>query len=335
MSSGPKPGSARPSSSTSTLRRDDVDLLAAVDDRRADGVAERPIEQAELLERRTQRQLGEALVEQRAKDERLRAGELGGHPLDPGARDRCHVDGEAPGVEPGEDPTELADRAAANAERCVAAGAADGALEPADLLLGHLDRVEALPADPDPRAAELAERVTRSREELGMLLGQEAGAVFAAVLLVAQHREDDIAAGPQLPARRTQEGVDEHRDAALHVERAAAPEPAVDELAAERRSRPLLAGRRDDVDVPVQQQRRRIAGSGHARDQVGPGIVARDDARLDTGALEQLLYVRDARALVAGRVRGVEPEQVAEKLDDVRHSSFSALSTRSTSAALL
>jgi hypothetical protein len=51
--------------------------------------------------------------------------------------------------------------------------------------------------------------------------------------------------------------VHEHRDAALHVERAAAPHEAVLDPRLEGRVRPPLPGGRDDVHVALQQERRR------------------------------------------------------------------------------
>jgi len=137
------------------------------------------------------------------------------------------------------------------------------------------------------------------------------------------------------PRAARQERVDEHRDAALHVERAAAPDDAVDELGAERRVRPLLPCGLDDVDVAVEQERRRVTGAGDACDEVRARVVAREDARLDAGVVEQLPHVGDARAFVAGRIRRVEPDQVAQELDDVAQSSPSASRSRSTSAAVL
>jgi hypothetical protein len=55
--------------------------------------------------------------------------------------------------------------------------------------------------------------------------------------------------------RGAQERGHHHRDAAFHVERAASPDPPVDELAAERLARPILSGRRHDVHVTLQQER--------------------------------------------------------------------------------
>ncbi len=217
----------------------------------------------------------------------------------------------------------------------MAARPAHAAAQPADLLLRHLDRIKAAATDSLRCAAELADRVLHALEQLGMFVREEAGAEVAAVLLVAEDGENDVATWLDLGARGAQERVDHHRDAALHVERAAAPEPAVHQLASERRMRPLLARGRDDVDVPVQEERRRLARAAHARDEIRPRVVLRDDARLDAGFLEQAPHVCDARALVPGRIRRVEADEIAEKVDDVHYIASSARTRRSTSAAVL
>ncbi len=261
-----------------------------------------------------------------------------GHSLDPRLRGRRDVDRELAPVELREDHAELAHGAAADADGGVAAGSAHDAAQPADLLLGHLDRVEAPAAEVDGGAAELAERVADPLELLRMLLDEKSRPEVAAVLLVAQHREHEVAGRRPLRVR-ADERVHEHGDAGLHVERTATPDHPVVDVRGERRMRPLLAGGGDHVDVSVEQQRRRLAAAGDAGDQVRPAVRAREDARVDPGAGEQTAHVLDARGLVPWRVRRVEPDQLAQQLDDVRrlgaHSSSSAASSRSTSAAVL
>ena len=105
-------------------------------------------------------------------------------------------------------------------------------------------------------------------EELGPLLDEPARAVLAAGLLVGDRREDDVA--PQLRARAAQREHHRqlHGDHVLHVDRAAAPDHAVDEIAAERVARPGLRVDGDDVDVAEQDERRLGGGAagGEARD---------------------------------------------------------------------
>ncbi len=62
------------------------------------------------------------------------------------------------------------------------------------------------------------------REQLRVLLDEEARAEVAAGLLVREHDEHEIAGELDALPLRTHEGADEHRDAGLHVERAAAPD---------------------------------------------------------------------------------------------------------------
>ncbi len=246
-------------------------------------------------------------------------GQLGRHALEPRARHGRDVHRQAALVERLQDLAELRERATADADRAVPARPADASAQPADLLLGHLDRIEALAAEVHRCAAELTERVPHAVEQVGVLLDEVLRTEVAAVLLVAQHREDQVATRLQLAAGGAEERIDEHRDASLHVQRAPSPDDTVDELGGERRVRPILAGGLHDVDVAVEQERRSVTGALDPCDEVRAAVVLRDDARLDTGVVEQPLDVRDARAFVAGRVRGVEPEQIAEELDDVAH----------------
>src|SRR6266540_387463 len=143
---------------------------------------------------------------------------------------------------------------ASRATRCVA-GSADCRLHPADLLLGDLDRIEALARDFVGEPAELAERVAHAVEEMRMLLDEESRAEVTARLLVAEDGEDQVAARAEPFRLGAQERRHEHGDAALHVERPAAPDVAVHQLATERWVLPPLVGRRDDVNVAVEEKR--------------------------------------------------------------------------------
>src|SRR4029077_15405217 len=103
-------------------------------------------------------------------------------------------------------------------------------LEPADLLLAELDRVEALACDLLGDPARLSERMPDAGEELGMLLDEELRAVVAAVLLVTEDDEDHVSRQLELAPCRPQERRDVHRDGALHLERAASPDLAVHQV---------------------------------------------------------------------------------------------------------
>ncbi len=260
--------------------------------------------------------------------------QLGGDRLDRLAHDGRHVHGHPLAVEVGEEAAEPGDGAAAVDHRAVAAGPSNRRLQPADLLLGHLDRIEALAAHLEREAAELAERVAHAREQLRVLLDEVARAEVAAGLLVGEDDEHEVAGELGALPLRAHEGADEHRDARLHVERAAAPDVAVLEPALERRVRPVLAGGRDDVDVPLEQERRRVA-AGEAADEVRPAGLLLVELRLAARVLELRAEELDARRFVAGRVRRVEPDQLLQELRRAQHSSSSAVSSRSTSSSVL
>ena len=316
------------------LARDDVDLLAAADDRRVDGVSEHRLRRRGPFADQPQRRIGEPRLQQRAHHGRLFARQLGGDPLDELAHDRRHVHRCPLPVEVAQELAEARNRFAAVDERAVTTRPADRRLQPADLLLDDLDRIEALPADQDARAAELAEPVADAGEELGMLFGEEARALVAAVFLVGEDDEYEVAGQRDVLPLRPQERVHEHRDAALHVERAAAPDVPVDEPALERRVRPALPARGDDVDVALEEQRRRVAAL-EPGDEVRPARHPLEGLRLAARLLEQAADELDALGLVAGRIRRVEADQRLRKLDDVHASSPSAASSRSTSAGVL
>ena len=148
-----------------------------------------------------------------------------------------------------------------------------------------------------------------------MLFDEELRAEVAAVLLVAQHHEDDVTARFELPAGGPQERRHVHCDCALHVDRPPAPDLAVHELAAEGRMRPLLSRCRDHVDVALQQERLGASLAPQPGDEVRPGRVFRIELGRDAGVLEEPTDELDARRLVAGRIRCVEPDEVLEKLD--------------------
>ncbi len=128
------------------LARHDVDLLAAANDRRVDGVAQHRLELPGPRAEQAQRLVGQAWLQQRAQDHRLVPRQLGGDPLDRLAHDGRHVHGHPLAVEVGEEAAEPGDGTAAVDHRAVPAGPPNRRLQPADLLLGHLDRIEALAA---------------------------------------------------------------------------------------------------------------------------------------------------------------------------------------------
>src|SRR2546422_4279596 len=196
---------------------------------------------------------------------------MSGDRLDHLADDRSDMDRQPLAIQVVQHPREPGHRAVAVDHGAVAARAADGRFQPADLLLAELDRIEALPCDDLGDTSGLAERVADALEELGVFLDEELRTEIASVLLVAEHDENHVAGKLQLSLSRAYEGRDEHRDRAFHVDGAATPDLPVDEISSEWRSLPLLAGSRDHVDVALQQERWADAGTLQAGAQVRPG----------------------------------------------------------------
>ncbi len=135
-----------------------------------------------------------------------------------------------------------------------------------------------------PLAGALVDR--HRRPDVGPLLEQPTHAdVGAAVLLVGDREEPQVAAGPEaLPGQRRHRDRP-GRDLVLHVDGAAAPQPAVVvEHRLERRVGPLLAVDRHHVGVADEGQRRCVrVGAGDPCHQVGarraPGPPARPRCR--------------------------------------------------------
>ena len=71
------------------------------------------------------------------------------------------------------------------------------------------------------------------RDQVGVVLGQPPGAVGAAGLLVGDGEEDEVAAGPEARRGQMRHRHGHRRGEVQHVDRAATPDLAVDELAAE------------------------------------------------------------------------------------------------------
>ena len=105
------------------------------------------------------------------------------------------------------------------------------------------------------------------------------------------------------------------RDLGLHVERAAAPQVAVGEVARPRVVLPLGRVGEHRVDVAEVDERRPVAvGAASVATRFGRALVAASSSRLETGSLEVAGEVLDRGALVAGRIDGVEAH---EALQDV------------------
>ena len=134
-------------------------------------------------------------------------------------------------------------------------------------------------------------------------------------LLVGRGDEDEVAVVTPALARERGERDGARGDLALHVERAAAPDEAVAELAAERVGAPLARVGGHDVGVREQRERRAAAGAAQARDEVRPLGHLRVQLALDARVLEEVAEQLRRRGLVAGRVRRVDADQLPQELD--------------------
>ena len=161
-------------------------------------------------------------------------------------------------------------------------------------------------------------------------LAQPLGAEARADLLVGGRSEDEIAGG--LEAFTGERG---HRDCArgdlaLHVERAASPDLAVSQLAAERVRRPLRRIRQYHVGVREKQQAGTVASTGQASNEVRALWNARVELALGAALLEIHAEQLRGSGFVPRRVRRVHTDELLEKLGDLvadgdgRHQSSSS-----------
>ena len=190
------------------------------------------------------------------------------HPLELEPDRRRDVHRQPRLIESREHLSEPGHRAASHRDRAVAARPSQAQDHLAATLFGDHDRIERAAAQMLSLAAALPDRVLDSSEQVGVLVDQPAGPEHPARFLVREQGQDQIPRGAVFGS--AQRRVDHHRHAALHVERAATPHVAADDLRGERRMGPGLPDSRHHVDVALQQQRRSLALSLHARDQVGP-----------------------------------------------------------------
>ena len=136
-----------------------------------------------------------------------------------------------------------------------------------------------------------------------------------AILLVGLRDEDDVTAGAEPAAGQGGHRHRPRRGLVLHVRRAAPPQEAVVvQVARERGVPPVLRSGRHDVGVPDQRHRRALARPRDAGDQVRPVGVAGDQLAGHAVRLEVALEQRRRRRLAAGRIRRVDPQQVAQEL---------------------
>ncbi len=203
--------------------------------------------------------------------------------------------------------------------RCAAAG---DETDPHERLLADLQQVGAPIADRDRVAADLADRLRRAREPLGLVLDDERRALDAAVLLVGEERQDEVALGLLPRAQDLGDRRQDHGVHVLHVDRAAAPQHPVADLACEGIDAPVLGDRGDDVEVPVQDECGLVAvAPGHPGHHVGATRDRLVELGLETECREvgADVFGRFAlpRSTAAAVVRRVEPDEIASDRDDL------------------
>ena len=180
-------------------------------------------------------------------------------------------------------------------------------------LLRAADPVEAALAVGHHGAAALVEQPVHARR-VGALLREPLGAEPAAGLLVDDGDDLQLSArGPPALAREVRRGHRLGRGLGLHVDRAAAPQRAVVDLAGPRVVAPVGRIGEHRVDVREVAEHRALRLAPQSRDEVRAlGILGAEQLALEPGVLEIALQPLLARALVAGRIDGVEADQPRE-----------------------
>ena len=163
--------------------------------------------------------------------------------------------------------------------------------EPEDFLLAERERVEAPAAELDRDPAALVDDEVAADQRRGAPR-RAIGRLAPRPLLVGGRHHQQLAARRAPTARgRAHRGGELGRDLALHVERAAAPDLAVVELAAQRAAAPLLGVGGHGVDVTEQAQGRARRRPAQPRDEVGA---------LGLGGRQLAVEARLARAFARG-----------------------------------
>ena len=194
--------------------------------------------------------------------------------------------------------------------------------QPGHPLLRGLQQVEALAREGQAEAADLADRLGDPLEQLRVLVHQEARAPGAAGLLIRGKGEHDVAGRLALLAQALADDRQHHRVHVLHVDRAAAPDAVVGDLAGEGVDLPVFGVGRDDVEMTVDEQSGPVpVFAFEACDHAGALGMRLQDRGLQAGLGEPGGYVFGglplARARMVPWVRGVDPDQVAADVDDL------------------
>ncbi len=168
--------------------------------------------------------------------------------------------------------------------------------------------------------AGLADGFRTALEQAGVVVGEEAGAVHRARLLVGGERDDEVAPGAYARAHPVADDGEDHRVHVLHVDGAAPPDHAVAHLAGERVHAPVVRPRGDDVEMTVDEQ----GGGGgvgarEARDDVGAPRGALQERRFEAGVGElcrRVLGGGPLTAVAAAPVGGVDTDELGGEPDD-------------------
>ena len=204
----------------------------------------------------------------------------------------------------------------------VARGAPHPQLHPAAALLRHDHRELDARGARDRDAAALGDDVV-GPHRIGLVVHEVPGAERPERLLVGHRQVHERALGAEPAAGEVLRGHGHRRREVEHVDGAAAPHLAVDELAAERVVAPSIRVRGHDVRVTHQQQRRRVGiGALDARDEAGATgrrlVALEGEARTFEVRREQVraahLLPRLPRAVVHARVADEVLQEVGDLL---------------------
>ena len=146
-------------------------------------------------------------------------------------------------------------------------------------LLRRRAKVDRGGAEKEPVAAAFVDRVV-APGRVRMLLDEPAETVSRPHFLVRDDDEHEVACQRHPLTRDRCERDRARRDLVLHVERAATPDLAVDEVSRPRIALPLRRIGEHRVRVGEEPERRTVAASD-ARDEVGPVRLPREQLALD------------------------------------------------------
>ena len=287
-------------------RRDDVDLRRGLDPRRRERDAEQRLD-----EHREARVAGAQALERRGRIAVGRDAE----PLEQGARALGEVELRLALGHPRQQRRHLQQRVDADLrDRGVAGDAVGRHAKAKDALLGDADAVVALAVVREVRAAALVEQVVAAHL-VGVVLADPHRAELAADLLVDDHDDEQVALR-RAPARARERQRGGHLGGGLrlHVQRAAAPDEAVGEVARPRVVRPVRRRREHGVDVRQQAQHGPVGVAAQARDEVRPLGLGAEQVDLEAGLAQIRGEALLQDALVAWRVDGVAADEALQQL---------------------